>query len=323
MPAAIVSIGKARLPLRGYAAPMFATLLGALPRPPLPIDAPPDALVEAALQAQEAAGLDPVTDGGPPGDRDLARTWTATQRLTDRAVKQAVGGPYSATHGGAATPERARATLDRATALNAALRELAAAGCPLIEIHEPAAIAIGTDEAERALFREAHLRLLAGVEGSHLSLALTGGAADAAGIETLLAASYASLAVDLIAGPENWRLVVATPGDRGIVCGALSPAVDSDDGPELLLWAAAYAASTGGRGPERVGLAGASSFAHLPWEVAVRKLERLGDAARLADEPLDTRVQALDPRAVSSRAAALGHVDPRPSQRPDQGDAPT
>jgi hypothetical protein len=204
-----------------------------------------------------------------------------------------------------------------------ALRELAAAGCPLIEIHEPAATVIGTDEGERALFREVHLRLLDGVEGSHLSLALTGGAADTAGIDTLLAAPYASLAVDLIAGPENWRLVVDTPGDRGIICGALSPASDSDDGPELLLWAAAYAASTGGRGPERVGLAGASSFAHLPWEVALRKLERLGEAARLADEPLDTRMQALDPRAVSSRAAALGRVDPRPSQRPGQGDDPT
>ena len=302
---------------------MFATLLGALPRPPLPVDAPRDALVEAALRAQEAAGLDPVTDGSALGDRDLARTWTATQRLTERAVKQAVGGPYSAGHVGPATPERARTTLERATALNAALRELAAAGCPLIEIHEPAATTISADEADRALFREAHLRLLDGVQGSHLSLALTGGAADAAGIETLLAAPYASLAVDLIAGPENWRLVVDTPGDRGIICGALSPAADSDDGPELLLWAAAYAASTGGRGQERVGLAGASSFADLSWEVAVRKLERLGEAARLADEPLNQRLQAIDPRAVSSRSAALGRVDRRPSQRPDQGDAST
>ena len=306
---------------------MFATLLGALPRPPLPVDAPRDALVEAAVRAQEEAGLDPVTDGGPPAPAPapapatggLARAWTATQRLTERAVKQAVAGPYTAAHGAAATPERITATLDLATALNAALRELAAAGCPLIEMHEPAAAAIGADEAERALFREAHMRLLDGVDGAHLSLVLTGGAADGAGIETLLAAPYASLAVDLIAGPDNWRLVVATPGDRGIICGALSPAADSDDGPELLLWAAAYAASTGGRGPARVGLASASSFAHLPWELAVRKLERLGAAARLFEEPLDTRMQALDPRAVSSRSAALGRVDPRPSRRPDPG----
>ncbi len=300
---------------------MFATLLGALPRPPLPVDAPRDALVEAAVRAQEEAGLDPVTDGGPPAptERDLARSWAATQRMTERAVKQAVSGPYTAAHGGAANPERAGATLYRATALNAALRALAAAGCPLIEIHEPAATVIGADEAERSLFREAHLRLLDGVEGPHLSLVLTGGAADGAGIETFLAAPYASLAVDLIAGPDNWRLVVATPGDRGVICGVLSPSADSDDGPELLLWAAAYAASTGGRGPERVGLASASSLAHLSWELAVRKVERLGEAARLAEEPLDTRMQALDPRAVSSRSAALGRVDPRPSRRPDPG----
>lgn len=302
---------------------MFATLLGALPRPPLPVDAPPDALVEAAVRAQEAAALDPVTDGRPPADRDIARAWEATQGLTERAVKQAVTGPYTAARSGAAGRDRTRATLDRATALNACLRELAAAGCPLIEIHEPAATEIGADEGERALFREAHLRLLDGVDGSHLSLALTGGNADGAGIETLLAARYASLAVDLIAGPDNWRLVVATPGDLGIVCGTLSPAADSDDGPELLLWAAAYAASTGGRGPDRVGLATASSFAHLPWDVAVRKLERLGEAARLADQPLDTRMGSLDPRAVSSRSAALGRVDTRPSRGPDKGDDET
>ena len=177
------------------------------------------------------------------------------------------------------------ATLGHAVASNAILRALAAAGCPLIEIHEPAATAIGADATERALFREAHLRLLDGLEGTHLSLAITGGSADAAGVDTILAAPYASLAVDLIAGPDNWRLVADAPGDIGIVCGALSPAADGDDGPEVLLWAAAYAASTGARGPDRVGLATASSLAGLPWPDAVHKLERLGAAARLAEAP--------------------------------------
>lgn len=303
---------------------MFATLLGALPRPPLPEDAPLAELVEAAVQAQEAAGLDPITDGGLRGEADLRAAWEATQRLTSRAVKQLLTGPYSV---GRSAPgsarERSAAALVRAATLNVALRELAAAGCPLIEIHEPAATSIGADEAERALFREAQLRLLDGVDGSHLSLAVTGGNADAAGIETILAAPYASLAVDLIAGPDNWRLVAATPGDRGIVCGALPAEAGTADGPELLLWAAAYAASTGGRGEQRVGLATASSLAHLPWLVAVRKLERLGEAARLADRPSEARVQVLDPRAVSSRSAALGRVEPRPSGRPDRSQDPT
>jgi methionine synthase II (cobalamin-independent) len=302
---------------------MFTTLLGALPRPPLPVDAPRDALVEAAIRAQESAGMDPVTDGGPPTDRDLARAWTASQRLTDHAAKQAVAGPYTAARDGTPAGARSEATLHRATALNALLRDLAAAGCPLIEIHEPAAIAMGTDDAERALFREAHLRLLDGIAGSHLSLALTGGNAETAWVETLLAAPYISLAVDLIAGPDNWRLVAAAPGDLGIVCGVVSPSPHSDDRPEPLLWAAAYAASTGGRGPARVGLATASSFAELSWDVAVRKLERLGEAGRLVDAAPEARLQSLDPRAVSSRSAALGRVDLPPSHVPDPGADPT
>ena len=276
------------------------------------------------MRAQEAAGLEPITDGGFGGEVGLIEGWLATARLTQLAVKQVLNGPY--THGrsssGSAT-QRAAATLAHAAALNAVLRDLAAAGCPLIEIHEPDATAIGLDPVERALFREAHLRLLDGITGPHLSLAVTGGNADAAGIETILAAPYASLAVDLIAGPDNWRLVVATPGDRGIVCGAMPVGEGTADGPEMLLWAAGYAASTGGRGPQRVGLATASSMAHLSWTVAVRKLERLGEAARLADLPAAERVQALDPRAVSSRSAALGRVEPRPTapraRRPPQG----
>jgi len=108
-----------------------------------------------------------------------------------------------------------------------------------------------------------------------------------------------------------------------IIFGALPVSPYSYDGPELLLWAAAYAASTGGRGPLRVGLATASSLAHLPWEAAVSKLERLGAAARLADLPANEAARSLDPRAVSSRSAALGHEVPPPSREPDEGHDPT
>ena len=107
------------------------------------------------------------------------------------------------------------------------------------------------------------------------------------------------------------------------MCGALSPAADGDDGPEVLLWAAAYAASTGARGPDRVGLATASSLAGLSWPDAIRKLERLGAAARLAEAPASEAVASLDPRAVSSRAAALGYVGPGPSRGPRPDHDPT
>jgi methionine synthase II (cobalamin-independent) len=284
---------------------MFATLLGSLPRPPLPDGALPSELLAAAVRAQEAAGLEPVCDAGFGIGATAAERWAVTAALTDRPVKAVLPGPYS----GARSEAEARRA---AEALRLDLLALIGAGCPIIEIHEPGATRIGTDEAERARFRTTHQRLLDGVTGVHLSLAITGGNADAAGIATLLAAPYASLALDLIAGPDNWRLVVATPGDRGVICGALSAGRDADDRRELLLWAAGYAASTGGRGPSRVGLATASSLAELPWEVAERKLALLGEAAGLADLPPAERRVRLDPRAVDIRSAALGRVTPRP-----------
>ena len=79
---------------------MFATLLGGLPRPPLPDDARSGDLVAAAIGAQEAAGLEPLVDGGLWGSDELGTVverWRATAALTDRAVKAVVRGPWSAT----------------------------------------------------------------------------------------------------------------------------------------------------------------------------------------------------------------------------------
>ena len=79
---------------------MFATLLGGLPRPPLPDDARSGDLVAAAVGAQEAAGLEPLVDGGWWGNDELGTVverWHATAALTDRAVKAVVLGPWSAT----------------------------------------------------------------------------------------------------------------------------------------------------------------------------------------------------------------------------------
>lgn len=321
---------------------MFATLLGGLPRPIGPGGAPiadREAAVVAAIDAQVAAGLEPVTDGrlGPAGPDALLAglrgvgtrggalrvigkpAWTSALSVdawrfaaghTDRLVKQALPGPYS-TGNRLARGDRAM-TRALAAALRAEIRALADAGCQMIEIEERDAHRIGSDPDERARFREAHADLLDGVGGVHCSLAIVGGNADTAGIETILAAPYASLAVDLIEGPDNWRLVTKTPGDRGIICGALSTHDPSDDGPELLLWAASYAASTGGRGMARVGLATAGGLGSLPWAVAERKMTALGSAARLPDLPAGEAAEHLDPRSIDIRSAALGRYAPRP-----------
>jgi methionine synthase II (cobalamin-independent) len=304
---------------------MFATLLGPLPRPPLPDGAGEDDLVRAAVEAQVQAGLDPVTDGGQrsaaadgsPASRsqpsDAVEAWRFAAGLTDRLVKPVLAGPYSAGRldGPAGAAERRARTLELAAAGNRQIRALAAAGCTFVEIHEPGAVAIGSDAPERELFRIAHGVLLDGIERVHASLAITGGNADAAGVTTLLAAPYSSLAVDLIDGPDNWRLVARAPTERGIVLGALPVRADTDDGPELLLWAIAYAASTGGRGRQRIGLASASSMAHLSWPTALTKLQRLGEAARLAELPPVELAAFVDPRSLDLRSAALGRYAPR------------
>jgi methionine synthase II (cobalamin-independent) len=301
---------------------VFATLLGVLPRPPIPESGTAEELVAAALAAQEAAGLEPLVDGGLWGSDD-ARTaterWRATTALTDLVVKAVVEGPWSATL--RAVPDAGPLLLERelratVEAANAALRELAAAGCPLIEVHEPAATSIGADPAARARFVDAQERLLEGVHETHASLAITGGSADDAGVETFLAAPYASLALDLVRGPDNWRLAAAAPRATGIVCGAMTADATGDESVEILLYALNYAASTGGRGPDRVGIATAGSLEGVSWDVAERRMRRLGEAVRLAGATPDERAAAVDPRAVNARSAALGRSDVRPARRP-------
>jgi methionine synthase II (cobalamin-independent) len=332
----------------GHTGWMFATLLGGLPRPDSASAdrAADDEAVREAVVAQELAGLEPLTDGrlrwpdafaplrglaglsfgeGAPvvarlpswtGPLTVA-DWSFAASCTTRAVKQALPGPY--TLGRRLDPggrQRSSLTLALAEALHAEALALAEAGCPLVEIDEPDAVAIGDLEAERRLFREAHSRLAEGIAGTHLSLALTGGNVDTAGDATVFDAPYASYAIDLIAGPDNWRLVARAPADRGIVCGALSAAPGSADGPEVLVWAAHYAASTGGRGLTRVGLANAPGLETLDWPTARAKLMRLGEAARIAAaESSSDMAAALDPRAVDPRSAALGRFTAR-SQQP-------
>jgi len=311
---------------------VFGTLLGPLawPDPLVPRGGDGttfDAAVAAVIEAQLEAGLEPVTDGwlrapdpfdvGSPAAiaEGVVTAWQFAAGCTDAPVKQALPGPY--TLGRRFAERHSGGTQDSAgevaaRALRERISELIAVGCPYIEVHEPDATRIGDDGVERARYRQVHATLLDGIEGAHVSLAITGGSADAAGAATILAPGYQSLAVDLIAGPDNWRLVTAAAGTMGIVCGALSSAPGSDDGPELLVWATRYAASTGGRGAARVGLATASGLHGLTWDQAVAKMRRLGEAARLAGLPPGEQLaSSLDPRSVDLRSRALGRRRPR------------
>lgn len=326
---------------------MFATLGGSLPAPPSTQDGQVsgaattdlediDGIVRAAISAQVEAGLEPVTDGGlRHPDRTawwlgaLGGTlpgwtapisvgdWTFAAGATERAVKQVVVGPFTLGRtGGAAAGARGRRalTLGLAEALNAELRALAAAGCPLVQVEEDAATAIGDSPSERSLFVEAQRRLLDGVSDGHASLAIRGGDADTAGSSTILDAPYRSYLFDLCAGPDNWRLVVDVPGDRGVIVGAADARTPSEDGLEILAYAIGYAASTRGRGHDRVGVATSNDMDDLDPAAAELKMRRIGEIARLYGEPPGTLARALDPRAIDIRSAAHGRYMP-PTER--------
>ena len=279
---------------------MFATLLGALPRPPLPPDATPTEVLDAVLELQAIHGLEPLTAAG-------WGTWSEAAARTPHLLKGTLSGPV----GGDRPVEAVRLQLDR----------LIDAGCAWIEIHEPLD-GMARGEATSSRFADAHAALTSGISGVHLSLALTGASADWLGVDALLAGTYASYAFDLRDGPDSWRVITELPGDRGVIAGALTTTVDGDDSPELLLYAVGYAASTGGRGADRVGLSSAGSLGHLDWAEAERKVARLGEVALLAAASLDERRAAIDPRAVDIRSAALGRYDP-PATRPSRGDQST
>ncbi|HLY13643.1 MAG TPA: hypothetical protein VKR24_04790 [Candidatus Limnocylindrales bacterium] len=332
---------------------MFATLHGAYPH--RAVDAGDPELVERVvlevLEAQVAAGLTLLTDGGvrgldlvagtvegiagielEPGSRPrvlslpawerpgLVPGWRLTAELTDLPVKARLVGPYTlARRVEPAGFDRRELVRALAAALNAELAALADAGCPFVQVEEDDAIEIGVDEAERTLFREAHEQLLDGLpnagSGFHRSLAISGGNADLAGPETFFTARYESYLFDLIDGPDNWRLITRAPRERGIVCGAVDAHDPRIDDKELVIWAASYAAS-GGRGYERVGVAPAASLAGLDPAVARRKIEVLGASTRIVEARDETPIQSqIDPRAVDSRSAAVGRWTP-PSELP-------
>lgn len=294
----------------GYDRAMFATLAGGYPWPP---DLPAEAALDAVVAAQVDAGLELLADGrvhpagAPPGR--LVAAWVAARDAAGRAatglrVKLAVGGPF------AAGPERA---LETARDLNQVLLALAAAGCPVVEVHEPATT-LPWDDAGRAVFAAAHVALLAGLPGDlHASLAITGGDATALGAQALFAASYRSHLFDLVAGPDSWRLVAVAPAERGIIVGVGDATGRRRTRIEDVVWAASYAASTQGRGMDRVGVAPSGSLAGLSPVRARAVLDLLGEAARTIAGGGDEVLARLDPRAIDARTAALGHY--RPARR--------
>jgi methionine synthase II (cobalamin-independent) len=328
-----------------YDRPMFATLAGSFPtsRPRDPSGRDDDALVREVVAAQVEAGLGLLSDGAvrwpdpiewigralldgrathPHRDRPLTvDAWTATREASgELPVKQALAGPFTLGRRFAAPGAgRHDLTLAFADELAAELADLAAAGCPFIQVDEPDAAAIRGEPGERELFVESQRRLLAGLGPPglrpHASLAIVGGNADAAGPESIFAPPYDSYLFDLIEGPDNWRLVTRAPVERGIVLGVADARTPDPDDLAVLVWAVGYAAS-GGRGETRIGVAPSGGLAALDPVVARAKIEQLSALVELIEHKDEAPIGlALDPRAIDARSAALGRWQPRGERR--------
>ena len=292
---------------------MFSTLLGALP-----VDETAD--VGAAdeddarlndVAALSTTGLELISDGGKPARATddptaVVARWQAASAATAIPTKAVVMGPWSSAR------STGRDALEIAEQIRATIVALAGAGCPLVEISEPEASRIASDPSEAVSFAAAHRRVVDGSEGIHASLAL-GGSVDGTAPAVLFDLTYASYAFDLIGGPDNWRLIVQAPADRGIIVGALDLEPGADETRELLVWAAHYAASTNGRGLARVGLANApvSPVGSRPTRAdMLRKLAVIGEAGRIAAvESAEELVGLLDRRAVDPRAGRSGRFE--------------
>jgi hypothetical protein len=282
-------------------------------------------LVDDALTAQVDAGCELITDGqvrwrdpvaavlgafttgdgGPSGL--LVRSFLDTaDRIPAGAatVAQAIPGPFTvAWRAVRASGDPAGATelaMVIAEFLAAELDALRAAGCAVVVVEEPAATAVRSDPGREAWTR-AHEHMLRAAGDVHVMLSIAGGDATGLGGRAIAGLPYASVLVDLVAGPDNWYVVRDLPGTRGIVCATLvaTPGRPVGDQSPELVWAAQYAASMDQRGLARVGLANSSPLAALSPAEARAALVALGAAARFAVmTPEEALAAGFDERAL-------------------------
>ena len=141
---------------------------------------------------------------------------------------------------------------------------------------------------------------MAALAGVHRALLPVGGNLVGMARDEWLQIPAESLVINPIRDPESWRAAATWPGDRGLILALVPAPGDEDPEPvEILLWAVRYAASLGGRGLDRVGVAGMlpiTKAAPDPAEAEKRiaLLERLVELSSANEETLRAE---LDPRA--------------------------
>ena len=141
---------------------------------------------------------------------------------------------------------------------------------------------------------------LTAITGVHRALLPVGGNLVGMTRDEWLQIPAESLVINPIRDPESWRAAATWPGDRGLILALVpAPGDEAAEPVEILLWAVRYAASLGGRGLDRVGVAGMLPITKAALDPAeaekrIALLERLVDLSAANEEALRAE---LDPRA--------------------------
>ncbi len=154
--------------------------------------------------------------------------------------------------------------------------------------------------ADEPTSREHLAERMAALAGVHRALLPVGGNLVGMTRDEWLQIPAESLVINPIRDPESWRAAATWPGDRGLILALVpAPGDEAAEPVEILLWAVRYAASLGGRGLDRVGVAGMlpTPSARLDAEEAARRIALLERVVELSSANEETLRAELDPRA--------------------------
>ena len=182
----------------------------------------------------------------------------------------------------------------------------------MVQLTEPGIGDIDPDDAAALDQLESVLDAVTAGGDGHLSLALAGGRADpGAATSDCSRRPFASYLFDLIRSPGRLEPVRPGAGDERPHRGLSGiPGRPTRTREAVSVWGARYAASLGGRGAARVGLAMSAGLELLPRDAARAKLAALAEAGRKAELSNEELAKVIDPRAVDARSAALGRYEP-------------
>ncbi len=287
-----------------------------------------DAWVTSIVDEQVASGLSLVCDAGGRWERglvglagdllagrctpaDIVDAWRLADRDTNVLTKQVLPGPWSCSLALASTAaDRTAIRRDLIGVLAETTRVLVAAGCPVIQLDEPAATGAvpGPDDSHAGgqLLDTIERSVAAMPKGTSVCVAFPGGPPRPELHDAIAALPVQSVLVDVTHGPDGWRCIDRLSPDQGVIVGALDATSAEIDDPEMLLWAGALAARMADRGTARVGIAPSGSLAGLDRHHARRKIEQLGMAVRLAAMgPLQAVAAQLQPDPATARIRRL------------------